>query len=360
MKSRLLGTGRALPGDEVAGSVLDNARLAELMDEVRQRLAIEAPEVEVLPSDPKFPEVRLGILRRRVLDEDLDVRDLAVEAGRRAIADADVDPASIGSVLVSTTSMEGVLPAIACTVQDRLGLAEELAAYDLVIGCNGFLSLLYSADGMVGRDPERPNSLLICTEAMVRVLNAADRATMPVCGDGAGAAVLGLPIDPGGSPVWMATQGSSGERITMKPVPGDHPVYRVRSRGGDLFVEPDREHRLALGMQGPDVFKDMVRLLPPRLDAYAERAGVSLDDIDLFLFHQANARMISSFAERALGKDFARRTPLHIAELGNTSSATVPILLDQVRRDGRLKPGGKALLCAFGAGYSMGMTLVEG
>ena len=360
MRARLLGTGRALPGDELAGSVLDNNRLAVLMDEVRQRLAREAPDVEVLPSDASFPEKRLGILRRRVLDESLSVRDLAVESGRRALEDARVEPEEIGAVVVSTTSPDGVLPAIACTVQDRLGLVEEVAAYDLVLGCNGFLAGLYTAEGWVAREPERPHVLVICAEAMTRVLDAADRTTMPVCGDGAAAAVLGPPVDPDAPPVWMATQGSSGQRITVQPVPGGHPVYRVRSRGGDLFVEADGEHRLALTMEGQDVFKDMVRLLPSRIEAYAERAGTSLDSIDLYLFHQANTRMIAGFAQRLLGRDFARRTPMHLDELGNTSSATVPILLDQVREDGRFGPGKRALLCSFGAGYSMGMTLIEG
>ena len=360
MKARLLGTGRALPGDEIAGAILDNEGLAGLMGEVRERLADEAPDVEVLPTDPKFPERRLGVLRRRVLERSLSVRDLAVEAGRRAIADAGITADSIGTVIVNTTTPDGLVPVTACTVQDRLGLGEEVAAFDQNLGCNGFLGALYTAEGAVGRDPSRPNVLAIAAERMVAVLDASDRATMPVCGDGAGAAVLGPPIDPNGPPVWMATRGSSGENITIYAVRGDHPVYRVRTEEGRLFIEPDRVHRFSLAMEGREVFKDMVRLMPDRIAAYCERARVPLDEIDLFLFHQANERMIEGFAERLLGPEFRSRTPMHIDELGNTSSATVPILLDQVRKEGRLESGQKALLCSFGAGYSMGMTLLDG
>ncbi len=360
MKAQLLGTGRALPGDEVAGVSLDNHGLAALMGEVRERLRVEAPELEVLPTDPEFPERRLGVRRRRVLDESLSVRDLAIVSGRNALRDSGVSPDSIGALIVNTTTPAALSPVTACFVHDALGLAEEVAAFDQTLGCNGFIGGLYSAEGAVGRNPDRPNVMVIAAEAMTRVCDASDRTTMPIFGDGAGAAVFGPPRDPSMAGVWMATRGSSAERIMVNPAPGEHPIYRVRCSGGEPHVAPDRTSRYGVAMQGQEVFKDMIRLLPPRIQAYCERAGVPLVEVNQFLFHQANTRMIVGFAERLLGTGYEARTPMHIAELGNTSSASVALLLDQVRRSGKLGPGSRALLCAFGTGYSMGMALVEG
>lgn len=360
MKARLLGTGRALPGEDVAGYLLDNIELAALMNEVRERLAIEAPDQVVLPSDPDFPERRLGVKSRRILDSSLNVKDLAVAAARSAFEDSGVAAKSIGAVFVNTTTPYGLAPSTASAVHDALGLEEDVVAYDQSLGCNGSLGCMYAAEGAVGRNPNRPNVLTVSSEFMTSALDASDRTTMPVCGDGAGAAVYGQPEREGLSSVWMATRGSSAENITLYPVPGTRPVYRIRARDGKAYVEADTIHRYAMKMEGREVFKDMVRLLPPRIEAYAQRAGVDLDDIDLFLFHQANERMIDAMGQRLIGQGVGERIPAHVETLGNTSSATVPILLDQVRKNGSFGPGKRALLCAFGTGYSMGMTLLYG
>ncbi|MEM8712734.1 MAG: 3-oxoacyl-[acyl-carrier-protein] synthase III C-terminal domain-containing protein, partial [Planctomycetota bacterium] len=137
-------------------------------------------------------------------------------------------------------------------------------------------------------------------------------------------------------------------------------AYRIRSRGGQCAVEVDKTHRYAIKMLGREVFKDMVRLLPPRIEAYCERAGVDMEEIDLFLFHQANARMIEAMSQRLIGAGVSERVPVNIGTLGNSSSATIPILLDQVRKAGTFGPGKRAMLCGFGTGYSMGMTLLRG
>ena len=361
MKAKLLGTGRALPGEDIAGAYLDNVELAALMDEVRARLAKEAPDLEVLPTDPDFPERRLGVVARRVLDCDSTVRDLALIAARNAFEDSGVSPESIGAVFINTTTPHGLSPSTASTIHDELGFAEDVVAFDQSLGCNGSLGVLYSAEGAVGRNPKRPNVLTVCAEYMTSALDASDRTTMPVMGDGAGAAVFGPPDRDDLPGVWMATRGSSGENITVLPVPGTRPVYRVRSRDGKCFVEADTIHRYAVKMKGREVFKDMIRLLPPRIEAYCERAGFQLDDIDMFLFHQANARMIDGVTQRLFGDECAReRVPVHIQTLGNTSSASMPILMDQVRKSGAFGPGKLAFLCAFGTGYSMGMTVLRG
>lgn len=360
MKAKLLGTGRILPGEDIQGSLLGNVELADLMNGLRDRLATEAPELEVLPTDPEFPERRLGVVSRRILDASLSVRDLAVAAARKAFEDSGVTAESIGAVFVNVTTPDGLAPSTASSVHAALGLAEDVAAMDQSLGCNGFLGVMYNAEGAVGRNPERPNVLVVGAEFLSSVLDATDRTTMPVFGDGAGAAVFGPPERDDLSTIWMATRGASAERITIMPVEGKRPVYRIRSRDGVCVVEPDTVHRYAVGMQGRDVFKDMVRLLPTRIQAYCDRAGVALDDVDMFLFHQANARMIDAVVQRLLGENNPERVPIHIETLGNTSSATVPILLDQVRKSGAFGPGKVALLCAFGTGYSLGITLLRG
>lgn len=360
MKAQLLGTGRALPGEEVAGASLDNVAIAGLMGEVRERLAAEAPDLDVLPTDPSFPERRLGVLRRRYLDSSLTVRELAIAAAQGALRDSGVEAESIGAVIVNTTTPSVLSPVTACLVHDALGLAEDVSAFDQVLGCNGFVGGLYTAEGAVGRNPRRPNVLVVAAEAMTRISDASDRTTMPIFGDGAGAAIFGPPEDPTVPGVWMATRGSSADRITVGPVQGEHPVYRLGSHEGQGHVYKDSSNRFSVAMQGQEVFKEMIRFLPPRITAYCERANVPLVEIDQFLFHQANTRMIVGIAERLIGDGYEERTPMHLADLGNMSSASVPVLLDQVRKRGKLGPGKRALLCAFGTGYSMGVTILEG
>ncbi|QDV09858.1 3-oxoacyl-[acyl-carrier-protein] synthase 3 [Planctomycetes bacterium Poly30] len=360
MKAKLLGTGRALPGEDVAGTQLGNVELARLMNEVRERLAVEAPEQEVLPTDADFPERRLGVLSRRVLDASLTVRDLAIHAARSAVADAGVDIASIGAVYVNTTTPDGLAPTTASSIHAALGMEEDVFAVDQSLGCNGFIGGMYNAQGAVGRNEARPNVLVVGAECMTSVLDASDRTTMPIFGDGSGAAVFGPPESDDLPGVWMATQGVSARNITVHPDLSERPIYRVRSRNGQCVVEQGRVHRYVVGMEGREVFKDMVRLLPPRIEACCQRAGLELEDVDLFLFHQANARMIEAVTQRVIPNCAAERVPIHIETLGNTSSASVPILLDQVRKSGAFTPGKRALLCAFGTGYSMGMTILNG
>ncbi len=359
MKAKLLGTGRALPGEDIAGTQLGNVELAQLMNEVRERLAVEAPELEVLPTNPDFPESRLGVRSRRILDKRLTVRDLAVTAARSALEDAGVPASSIGAVYVNTTTPHGLSPTTASSVHAALELEEDVAAMDQSLGCNVFVGGMYNAEGAVGRNPARPNVLVIGAEMMSSVLDASDRTTAPIFGDGAGAAVFGPPDRDDLPGVWMATQGISRNNITVFPLPAGRPIYRIRSTEGKCVVEADTIHRYVVGMEGREVFKDMVRLLPSRIEACCQRAGATLDDVDLFLFHQANARMIDAVTQRLMPNCASERVPIHIGTLGNTSSASVPILLDQARKSGALTPGKRALLCAFGTGYSMGMTLLH-
>lgn len=340
---------------------LDNVELAALMDEVRERLAKEAPDFEVLPSDADFPERRMGVVSRRVLDCSLTARDLAVVAARNALEDSGVSPESIGAVFVNVTAPHGFAPSTASTVHAALGLAEDVVALDQSLGCAGSVGNMYSAEGAVGRHPERPNVLTVSAEYLTSLLDASDRTTMPIFGDCAGSAVYGPPERSGLPGVWMSTSSASSENITIYPVEGTRPVYRVRAKDGKCFVEADTVQRYAIAMEGRAVFKDMVRLLPTRIEAYCARAGVDLDDIDLFVFHQANARMIDAVTQRLMGDECAReRVPVHVATLGNTSSASVPILVDQLRKDGAFGKDKLAFLCAFGTGYAMGLTLLHG
>ncbi|MEM7201731.1 MAG: ketoacyl-ACP synthase III [Planctomycetota bacterium] len=353
----LHGVTSVLPGCDVPGAVLTNARLADLVDEVRadlRRRGIDDPRPACAA---EFPAERIGIEQRRVLDATSSVRDLAVTAAQRAVDAAGVDGARIRCVLVTTATPDQLVPALATTVHEELGLATDATAVDVTMGCSGFVAALDLADRFLATCPRGSLALVLAAEAMTRVMDAGDRNTCVVFGDGAGAALV-EPDPARGRAVTMRTWGSCGPRIVIgAPAPSDElPAYRFVARAGRVEVRSDRSCQKRVVMDGRAVFRDMVRLVPETL---ATVLGDRLNDMDAFALHQANARLLESVADAPALQLDPERFLLNIATVGNTSSASIPILLAQARAAGRLAPGSRVALCGFGSGYSIGVAEVE-
>jgi len=276
---------------------------------------------------------RTGIRARPVAAPDERLSDFAAQAGSRALSRAGVDPTDVDLVLVATLTQDELMPNAAPIVAHAIG-ADRAGAIDLGAACTGFLSglSLGAAQIETGR-AER--ILLVGADFTTRIVDWEDKRTAPLFGDGAGAVVLGpAEGDAGGiGPIVLGADGSGAPAIHI-----DHADRKLR-------------------MDGPEVYRHAVARMAEATLAAAEGAGLALDDIDLFVYHQANGRILRALAER-LGLPSERVVDV-IENLGNSSAATLPLGLVAAERDGRLRPGAKVLLSAFGAGFTWGAGVIE-
>jgi 3-oxoacyl-[acyl-carrier-protein] synthase-3 len=273
---------------------------------------------------------RTGIhRRRRVTDESLV--DLAARAGSQALTLADLDPAELDLVLVATFTSDQLQPHAAPLVASRLG-AESAGAFDIGAACTGFLSALSVATAQLESGRARA-ALVVGAEVMSRVIDFGDRRTAGLFGDGAGAAVL----TPGG--------------------PGLIGPIALRSDGAKAdLIQASHEERL-VRMDGRATFRAAVAAMSDVTQEVVSDAGLALEEIDLFVYHQANSRIISAVGERlSLPAD---RVIDCLGEYGNTSAASIPIALSDAAASGSLRKGSRVLLSAFGAGLTWGAGIVE-
>jgi len=289
-------------------------------DEATSRLGVDAAWVER----------RTGIHERRWAAPGDHLHDLAADAGRRALADAGVAAADLDLVLVATVTADQVTPACAPLVATALG-ATRAGALDVGAACTGFVSALGLGAAMIeaGR---AARVLVIGAEILSRHLDLEDRQTAVLFGDGAGAVVLEAEAGARIGPVILGADGALGNLITAP-----------RDTG---FI----------AMEGHAVFVEAVRRMSEASLAACAAADLALEDIDLFVFHQANARILGSLVERlGLPPD---RVVSAIARTGNTSAASIPLALNHARESGQLQPGARVLLTAFGAGVTWASTAI--
>ena len=305
----IAGVGLAVP-DRVVGSA-----------EVAERIGVSEDWIVA----------RTGVRERRIAEPDERLSELAAEAGRRALERAGATPTDVDLVLVATIAADELMPNAAPLVAYELG-AERAGALDVGAACTGFVSALALASGQVecGR---AECALVIGADLCSRLIDGADRGTAAIFADGAGAAVVG-PARNGGrlGPVVLGADGAAAAAVRT-----DH-VERV------------------IRMQGHDTFREAVRRLSEATLLALDRAGARVEEVDLFVYHQANARILAAVAER-LGLERERVIDC-IDRYGNTSAATVPIALAEADAAGLLAPGAKVLLAAFGAGFTWGAGLM--
>jgi 3-oxoacyl-[acyl-carrier-protein] synthase-3 len=304
-------------------------RTAGLGIAVPARVVTNEPIAARLGVDPEWIVQRTGIRERRVTEPEGRLSDLAARAALEALADAAFDPADLDLLLVATTTADEVTPAAAPLVARDIG-AVNAGAIDVGAACTGFLAGLSLAAAQL--DCGRARSvLLVGADILHRYTDPDDRRTAALFGDGAGALLL----------------TSDGPAIG--------PVV-LRADGDRDLLFATRERHL-IEMDGHEVFKHAVtRMSEATLEACA-LTGIALDEIDLFVYHQANRRILDAVGRR-LKLDPGRVVDC-IAAYGNTSAASIPLALDHARRDGRLHEGSRVLVSAFGAGFTWGATIVD-
>ncbi|MBW3602506.1 MAG: ketoacyl-ACP synthase III [Actinobacteria bacterium] len=306
---------------------------------VPQRVVTNLDLERVLDTSDEWIRTRTGIGERRVADPGVATADLAVEAGARALKSAGGGP--VDMVVVATTSPDRVVPATAPEVASRIGL-EPVAAFDLNAVCSGFVYALAVAAGMLdGHATQRV--LVIGAETLSRITDPADRSTAVLFGDGGGAAVLrrGEPGESGAfGPFDLGSDGSMADSLAM-PAGGSR-------RPASTSTLTGREHYMRL--DGKAVYRHAIARMVASSRAALDAARLSAGDIDRFVGHQANLRILDAVADR-LGIAPQRRV-VNVDRYGNTSAASIPLAL----ADAQLAPGQRVLLTAFGGGFTWGAT----
>jgi 3-oxoacyl-[acyl-carrier-protein] synthase-3 len=324
-KSRILGTGHYTPA-----RVVPNAELEKLVD----------------TTDSWIVE-RTGIKRRHLAADNEVTSDMAATAGARALAAAGLSVADLDMIIVGTISGDTPMPSCAAHVQQKLG-ASEIPAFDVAAACAGFVYGLTIADQFIANGSANC-VLVVGVELLSRLVNWDDRTTCVLFGDGAGAAVLG-PARGDGRGILSTRIFTDGSLAAALHIPGGGVAEPLTPEG--LTRKRGKIH-----MSGSEVFKTAIKNLTSASTLALKAAGMTSKELDWVVAHQANLRIIAQVSER-LGFPLEKFI-LNIEEYGNTSSASIPIALDEGIRDGRIKPGQNVLLCALGAGISWGSAIVR-
>jgi 3-oxoacyl-[acyl-carrier-protein] synthase-3 len=289
---------------------------------------------------------RSGIRQRHIAAPEEAVSDLALPAARSALADAGVKPEEIDLIIVATNTPDTLFPATACLVQDKLG-ARKAGAFDLLAGCTGFIYALSVGAQFVSAGTCR-YVLVVGAETMSRVIDWEDRNTCVLFGDGAGAVVLGP--SPAGSGILSTRLGSDGSGGPLLSLPAGG--SRLPATGETL------EKRLHyLHMNGREVFKFAVKAMVDGSLEALEAAGLKKGDVDFLIPHQANIRIIEASAKR-MGISL-ENVLINVDRYGNTSTASVPLALNEAVLEGRIKDGDNVVLVAFGAGLTWGAAVMR-
>jgi 3-oxoacyl-[acyl-carrier-protein] synthase III len=309
-------------GCHVPERVLDNAELSTIVD----------------TNDAWIVE-RTGIRERRIAAEDEALTDICMPAARRALEMAAADPASIDLVIVATVTPDMAFPSSSALMADALGMPQA-AAYDLSAGCTGFVYAIAQAHGMLSAGLAK-RALVVGGDVLSTILDWTDRSTLVLFGDGAGAVVM-EPVEHGGFLGFeLGADGGGGANLWL---PGS---------GSRKFAEPEKHVK----MNGREVFKFATRVMVSSAEAILRECGRTVEDIDVYVPHQANIRIIDHAAKK-LGIP-QEKIVVNVDKYGNTSSGSIPLALADAADDGRLEPGKLVLLTGMGAGLTWGSALIE-
>lgn len=319
MTTRIIGTG-SCAGEQIVTNE-DLAQIVETSDE--------------------WIRTRTGIRSRRLTTE-LGTSGMAAEAARRACENAGIRPEELDLILLATSTPEYCFPNGACQIQARIG-AVNAAAFDISAACSGFVFALQTANSFLASGSFR-RILVAGADDLSKAVDWKDRSTCVLFGDGAGAVVV-QGQEAGSFHGIMKADGSRSQVLTC----------RARSEGN--FLTGRKPELGCIQMDGQEVFKFAVKKVPECIVQLLEDQGVPKEEIRYYILHQANERIIDSVAKRL--KEPIEKFPMNIAQYGNTSAATIPILLDEMNRAGKLNRGDKIVMSGFGGGLTWGAILME-
>jgi 3-oxoacyl-[acyl-carrier-protein] synthase-3 len=324
LNSKITGTGSFAPARVLTNCDLE--RMVETSDE--------------------WITTRTGIKERRIAEDGTGPSDLSLEASKIALNEAKLEPHQIDLILLGTVTPDYLLPSTACVLQNKLG-AKNAAVLDIVAACSGFIYGLSIASAFIAI-AQYKNVLVIGVETLSKIVNWEDRNTCVLFGDGAGAAVVSATTeDKGILGTFLSGDGSLADLLHI-PVGGAKvPLTKEKF---DL-----KQHYIS--MRGNEVFKSAVRAMENSAKRIIQEVGLSSEEIDLLIPHQANIRIIEALAKRL--KVPMEKVYVNIDRYGNTSAASVPIALDEARKRGRIKEGSKTVLVAFGAGFTWGSAVIK-
>ncbi|MGO5138100.1 beta-ketoacyl-ACP synthase III [Clostridium butyricum] len=298
---------------------------------------------ELVETNDEWIMKRTGIRERRISQGE-DTSDMASKAALCALERADVEPKDVELIIVATISPDMFIPSVACLVQSKIG-ADDAACFDINVACSGFVYAMEIAQSMM-KSMNYKNALIIGSETLSKVINWKDRSTCILFGDGAGAAVLKRTEEPGIMKSYLKSEGKKGDALTIGAADFNTPFSKES-------VERDRH----IYMNGGDVLKFAVNALADSVNKVLDETGFSMDDIKYIVPHQANVRIIQSAAKK-LHTDLDKFY-INLEKYGNTSSASVPIALNEMYEKGMLKKGDKFILVAFGGGLTYAATMIE-
>lgn len=309
---KLKGTGRAVPQH-----IVTNGDLAKIVE-----------------TDDEWIVSRTGIRHRHHCQGET-LTQLATDAARQALKSAGIGPEDIGACIVATLTSDNLVPSAACEVQRTLGLPNDIPCFDLNAACTGFLFALHTMECLLNASP-RKYGLVIGAENLSRIINWEDRGTCILFGDGAGAAVAECREG------WPSISACLGCR-------GDDELLRVPG--------VETKERSLIHMEGTKVFKFAIEAVPHCIDQVLTRTGMQVEDVDFFVFHQANARIIDLAVRKY--RIPQEKYYKNIAEYGNTSAASIPLVLSELHDLGKIQSGSRVLVVGFGGGLTWGGALVE-
>ncbi len=320
---KIIGTGSSVPE-----AILSNSDLEKMVD-----------------TSDEWITSRTGIKERRIADENTAASDVAYGAAEKALKAAGVSPQELDVIIVGTITPDFIFPSTGCVLQSRLG-AKKAYAFDIMAGCSGFLYTLHVAEGII-KSGGAEKILAIGVDVLSKVTDFEDRSTCILFGDGAGAAVLTASKEPG---ILSSILNSDGNHWDLLYVPAGGSRTPI-----DEEVLKSREQYIK--MEGNDVFKVAVKSMESATADAIAKANVSPEDIDLFVPHQANHRILEAVRKRLNFPE--EKVFANLDKYGNTSGASIPLALDEAVRQGRVKEGNLVLFAAFGAGFTWGASVVR-
>jgi len=323
---KVSGTGHSLPARAVPNSFFET----------------------LLDTSDEWIAERTGIRSRHFSSESETTASLSEAAARQAMEEAGIGPSDLDMILVGTVTPEYIMPSTACVLQTSLG-CRPIAAIDMSAACSGFVYAMSFGAAML-RDPSYKHILVIGAETLSRIIDMEDRTSCILFGDGAGAAVISNQPDSKGPALLyhsLHADGSGGKLLTLPAGGSKLPTSQMTLN--------ERLHYMK--MRGKELFKVAVLTMHESISRAVDAAGMKIDDIDMIVPHQSNARIIEATRER-LGVS-ADRMYINIDRMGNTSAASIPIAFDELRRAGRIRSGDTVMLMAFGAGLTWGTIILR-